>query len=99
MSIRIDLPENKIKDFCRRNRITKLAFFGSVLRDDFRNDSDIDILVEFETGAPVGFFELYDMEQELSHLFGGRNVDINTPKSLSKYFRDEVLREAQYVKT
>ncbi len=80
MGIRIDLPENKIEEFCQRNRIARLAFFGSVLRDDFRNDSDIDVLVEFEVGIPVGFFELNDMEQELSGMFGGRKVDVNTQK-------------------
>jgi hypothetical protein len=71
-----------------------------VLRDDFRPDSDIDVLVEFEPDADVGFFELYDIEQELSALLGGRKVDINTPQCLSKYFRDNVLAEAevQYAK-
>jgi uncharacterized protein len=93
------LPKDRITDFCRRNRIRKLAFFGSVLREDFRPDSDVDVLVEFEPEARVGFFELYDMEQELSALLGGRKVDLNTPKSLSKYFRDKVLStaEVQYV--
>ena len=85
MASRITLPKNRITDFCRRNRIKKLAFFGSVLRDDFRPDSDVDVLVEFEPGARVGFFELHDMEQELSDLVGGRKVDMNTPKCLSKY--------------
>ena len=99
MSIRIDVPKSKIENFCRRNRIKRLAFFGSVLRADFSADSDVDVLVEFEPGTPVGFFELYDMEQELSQLLAGRKVEINTAKSLSKYFRDKVLQEAevQYV--
>ena len=95
MSARIEVAKDRIVEFCRRNHIRKLAFFGSVLRDDFRPDSDVDVLVEFEPGARVGFFELYDMEQELSRLMGGRKVDMNTPRSLSKYFRDEVLREAE----
>jgi len=95
MSPRIDIQKDKIAEFCRHNRIRRLALFGSVLRDDFGPDSDVDVLVEFEPGAPVGFFELYDMEQELSRLIGGRKVDINTVKSLSKYFRDEVLQEAE----
>jgi len=96
----ITLSKEKIQEFCRRNLIRKLALFGSVLRDDFGPESDIDILVEFEPGARVGFFELYDLEQELSGVFGGRKVDINTPKCLSKYFRNEVLTtaEVQYVK-
>jgi hypothetical protein len=57
------IPKDKIEAFCRRNHIRKLAFFGSVLREDFSPDSDIDVLVEFEPDAGVGFFELYDIEQ------------------------------------
>lgn len=100
MAKNITLSKEKIEEFCRRNLIRKLALFGSVLRDDFGPESDIDVLVEFEPGARVGFFELYDLEQELSGVFGGRKVDINTPKCLSKYFRNEVLTtaEVQYVK-
>ncbi len=99
MKARVAVPKKKIADFCRNNRIRKLAFFGSVLRPDFTPKSDVDVLVEFEPEARVGLFELYDMEQELSRLFGGRRVDISTPKSLSKYFRDQVMQEAeeQYV--
>jgi predicted nucleotidyltransferase len=95
MSIRIEVPQEAIAAFSRRHRIRKLAFFGSVLREDFTPESDVDVLVEFEPGARVGLFDLYDMEQELSHLLGGREVDMNTPRSLSEYFRDEVLREAE----
>lgn len=100
MSLKIKISRIQIKEFCQKNNISRLALFGSVLRDDFGENSDIDVLVEFDAGTQVGFFELYDMEQELSTLFGGKKVDINTPKSLSKYFRDEVLRvaENQYVK-
>jgi predicted nucleotidyltransferase len=101
MTRSIHFPKEEIKEFCKRNHIRKFAFFGSVLRDDFTKKSDIDVLVEFEPGARVGFFELYDMEQELSGMFGGRKVDINTPKCLSKYFRDKVLAaaEVQYVRS
>jgi len=101
VSVRINIPKDKIAEFCRRNRIHRLALFGSVLRDDFGPESDVDVLVEFEPDAQVGFFELYDMEQELGRLLGGRKVDLNTSKSLSKYFRDEVMQEAeeQYVQT
>lgn len=91
----IHFSKEEIKEFCKRNHIRKFAFFGSVLRDDFTGESDIDVLVEFEPEAKVGFFELYDMEQELSGMFGGRKVDINTPKCLSKYFRDKVLSSAE----
>jgi predicted nucleotidyltransferase len=95
------MPKEEIAEFCQRNHIRWLAFFGSVIRSDFGPDSDIDVLVEFEPTARVGFFDLFDMEQELSHILGGRKVDMNTPKSLSKYFRDEVMQEAepQYVQT
>lgn len=101
MARSVDFPKDKIKEFCQRHYIQKLALFGSILRDDFTKESDIDVLVEFEPGARVGFFELYDMEQELSGMFGGRKVDINTPKCLSKYFRDKVLAaaEVQYVRS
>ncbi len=101
MSPSIDIPKDEIAAFCRRHRIRRLALFGSVLRGDFGPDSDVDVLVEFEPDARVGLFELYDMEQELSRMMGGRTVEINTPRSLSKYFRDQVLAEAetQYVKT
>jgi uncharacterized protein len=90
---RIDIPKDKITDFCRRNHIRRLALFGSVLRDDFRPDSDIDILVEFEPDARVGL-RFFALEQELSEILG-RKVDLNTPGFLSNYFRDEVLAEAE----
>jgi len=95
MAANITVPKDMIETFCRRNRIKKLALFGSVLRDDFGPESDIDVLVEFDPSARVGFFELYDLEQELSGIFGGRKVDINTPKSISKYFRHKVLAAAE----
>ncbi len=91
---RIDIPKEKIAEFCRRNRIRRLALFGSVLRGDFRPDSDIDVLVEFEPGARVGMLRLAGMEIELSGLFG-RKVDLNTPGFLCDYFRDQVLAEAE----
>jgi len=91
----VPISKSQIADFCRRHRIRKLSLFGSLLRDDFGPKSDVDVLVEFEPDARVGFFKLYDLEQELSQLFGGRKIDINTPNSLSKYFRDEVLAEAE----
>jgi uncharacterized protein len=95
----LKVPKDKLAEFCQRHSIRKLAFFGSVLREDFGPGSDVDILVEFNPGAAVGFFKLYDLEQELSQILEGRKVDINTPKSLSKYFRDKVLADAevQYV--
>ena len=89
----VDVPIKRIEDFCRRHRIRRLALFGSILRDDFRPESDVDVLVEFEPGARTGF-AFFGMQDELSEILG-RKVDLNTPQCLSKYFRDEVLSEAQ----
>ena len=91
--MKIVIPRETLAAFCRRHHIRKLAFFGSVLRDDFQPNSDVDVVVEFESGhvPGLGFFS---MEAELSQLFG-RNVDLNTPEFLSKYFRDEVLASAE----
>lgn len=87
-----------VASFCRHHHIRKLAFFGSVLRDDFRDESDVDVLVEFEEGQVPGFLRLARMERELSELLG-RRADMRTPGDLSRYFREEVMREAavQYV--
>ena len=90
----IDIPKERIADFCRRNRIRRLALFGSVLRDDFGPDSDVDVLVEFEPAARVGLLRLAGMEIELSEILG-RKVDLSTPGFLSDYFRDKVLAEAE----
>ena len=89
---RIRIPSEKITAFCRKHHIRKLALFGSVLRDDFRPDSDVDVLVEFEPGHIPGF-GFFGMQEELSELLG-RRVDLNTPGFLSRYFRDQVLRQA-----
>jgi len=94
MSIRMELPKEQIAAFSRRHRIRRLAFFGSVLRDDFTPDSDVDVLVEFEPGARVGLIRFAGIENELSRLIG-RKVDLNTAGFLSPYYRDEVLREAE----
>ena len=94
MGARIPIPEAEVAEFCRRNRIRKLSLFGSVLRDDFRPESDVDVLVEFDPDARVSLFGLAGMEIELTELVG-RKVDLNTPMCLSKYFREEVLAEAE----
>jgi predicted nucleotidyltransferase len=98
MTARIQISQGVLDDFCRRRRIRKLSLFGSVLRDDFGPQSDVDVLVEFEPEAKVGYFELADMELELSELLE-RKADIRTPAELSRYFRDEVqaAAETQYV--
>ena len=91
---RVFISRDMLAAFCRRNHISRLSLFGSVLRDDFRQDSDIDVLVQFDPGHTPGFFKLADIESELSLLFG-RKVDLRTPQDLSHYFRDKVLKEAE----
>lgn len=88
------VPKDQLAEFCRRHHILKLALFGSILREDFRPDSDIDILVEFEPGHVPGF-GFIRLQDELSALFGGRTVDLVTPKFLNRRIRDEVLRSAE----
>jgi len=93
ISQRFNIPKDRLAKFCRKHHIKKMSLFGSVLRDDFRPDSDIDILVEFEPGHVPGF-AIIDMEAELSQLVG-RKVDLRTANELSRYFRDKVVREAK----
>ncbi len=90
---RLDIPRDRIAEFCRRHHIRRLALFGSVLRDDFRADSDVDMLVEFEDGHTPGL-DFFAMQDELSDLLL-RKVDLNTVGFLSDYFRDEVLADAE----
>jgi predicted nucleotidyltransferase len=89
----IDFSRERLAAFCRANGIRRLALFGSVLRDDFQPGSDVDLLVEFQPGVKVGL-SFVRLQDELSAIFG-RPVDLNTAGGLSKYFRDEVLREAE----
>jgi predicted nucleotidyltransferase len=89
----IMLDRTKLADFCRKHHIRKLAFFGSVLRDDFGPDSDVDVLVEFEPGNIPGL-AFFSIQNELSKLIA-REVDLKTPQFLNRYFRDEVLAEAE----
>ena len=91
MRARIEIPKDKIAEFCRNNHIRRLALFGSVLRDDFTPDSDVDILVEFEVGHTPGL-AFFTMQRELSKILG-RKADLNTDKDLSPYFRQEVLNQ------
>ncbi|HTL89141.1 MAG TPA: nucleotidyltransferase family protein [Leptolyngbya sp.] len=94
----ISIPQDQLTDFCQRHHIQRLSLFGSVLRDDFTDESDVDVLVEFEPGNSPGYLRFAGMENELSDLIG-RTVDLRTPDELSRYFRQEVLRSAvvQYV--
>ena len=93
MRAKIEVPREEIAAFCRRHHIRKLAFFGSVLRDDFTPESDVDVLVEFELGQTPGL-AFFAMQRELSEILG-RKVDLNTAQDLSPYFRHEVLDEAE----
>jgi uncharacterized protein len=93
----IQIPRQRMPEFCQRHRIRKLSLFGSILREDFGPESDVDVLVEFEPGATPGL-EFFSMQEELSQIIG-RKADLHTAASLSKYFRDQVIAEAevQYV--
>ncbi len=90
------ISQNGLTSFCERNHISKLSLFGSVLGNDFGEESDIDVLVEFESDHIPGYFGLVRIEEEFSLLMG-RKVDLNTPKSLSRYFRSEVIEQAKNV--
>ena len=94
MGLRIDVDKEKIVDFCVKRHIKKLAFFGSVLRDDFRAESDVDVLVEFNEGREPGLIGLAGMEEELSSIIG-RKADLRTPEDLSRYFRDKIVATAE----
>jgi predicted nucleotidyltransferase len=93
---RIAIPEEQLADFCRRHHIRRLSLFGSVLRDDFTPQSDVDVLVEFEEGTRVGLITLAGIEIELGELLG-RKADLVSRKSLSQYIRDEVFAEEEMV--
>lgn len=93
MSPRVPVDRKQIESLCRRYHVRKLALFGSVLREDFAQNSDVDILVEFKDGYVPGL-AFFTMQNELSQIIG-RKVDLNTPKFLSRYFRDQVMKEAE----
>lgn len=88
------ISKNRIAEFCKKHGILKLSFFGSITRNDFSSDSDIDVLVEFEPEKTPSFFHLFDMEEELSRILC-RKVDLRTLEDLSSYFRDDVLATAE----
>ena len=95
-TLKIQIPRQKLTEFCRRNHIRRLAFFGSVVREDFSPASDVDVLVEFEPGYTPGL-AFFAMQEELSKILG-RKVDLNTTGFLSPYFRQQVQEEAvEYV--
>ena len=99
MNKNFKINKDKLSDFCKRHHIRRLAIFGSALRGGFGPESDVDVLVDFMPGHTPGFFRLFEMEEELSCLFGGRKVELRTPEDLSRYFRDKVVAtaEVQYV--
>jgi predicted nucleotidyltransferase len=92
----IQIPRDKIAEFCQHNQIQRLSLFGSVLRDDFKSDSDVDILVEFMPEKRIGYFGLAGLEIKLTEMLG-RKVDLRTPAELSRYFRQQVLDSAQEI--
>jgi len=91
----IAVDQEKIAEFCRKCHIRRLSLFGSVLRTDFRSDSDVDVLVEFDPEHVPGLFGIARMERELGDLLNKRKVDLRTPEDLSHYFRHRVLNEAE----
>jgi len=91
----IDIPQEPLAEFCRRHHIRRLSLYGSILRDDFGPDSDIDVLVEFERAHVPGLIRLSGMELELSKLLGDRKADMRTAQDLSRYFRDRVVTSAR----
>jgi hypothetical protein len=92
---RIDIPKDKIAEFCRQHHIRRLALFGSVLRDDLGLGSDVDVLVEFEPEHVPGFLGLHELEQQLSRLLEGLEVDLITEKFLNRRIRERVLADAE----
>lgn len=89
----IQIDRTKLEAFCRRYPVRRLSLFGSVIHGDFRPDSDVDVLVEFHSDAQIGYLKLVQMQMELEQIIG-RSVDLRTPNELSRYFRDQVMREA-----
>jgi predicted nucleotidyltransferase len=94
MSPQISIDRDAVSAFCQRHHITRLALFGSVLREDFGPESDIDVLVEFQAGHVPGL-KFVSIERELSGLLHGRRVDMVTSKFLNPRIRDEVLDSAE----
>lgn len=91
----IPVDDEELAAFCERHGIRKLALFGSVLREDFTPESDVDVLVEFDEEAIPGFFRLMDIRRELEELLGVEEVDLRTPEDLSPHFREDVLESAE----
>jgi predicted nucleotidyltransferase len=93
---RIKIPQKKIAEYCQKNQIKRMAFFGSVLREDFSPESDLDILVVFEPTAKVSFITLGKMKRELSKIFN-RPIDLVPQDGLKPAIRESVLSSAMEV--
>jgi uncharacterized protein len=93
---RIAIPGDELEELCRRYRVRELALFGSVLRDDFRGDSDVDVLIEFEPDSHITLFDLSRIQRELTQLFG-RNVDLVPKNGLKPLIRDDVLASSEVI--
>ena len=94
MELPIEIDREQLEAFCRKHHLTKLAFFGSVLTGHFGPESDVDVLFEYDPEHVPSLFDVAEMEEELSEILG-RKVDMRTPRDLSRYFRDEVVRTAR----
>ncbi len=93
---RLQTPMDALSELCQRYFVHELSLFGSVLRDDFRDESDVDVLVEFEPDAPIGLIEYVGLQQELADLLG-RNVDLVEKLGLKVLIRDSVISSSQVV--
>ncbi len=91
----LEISDDQLARFCRKQHIRRLSLFGSTLAGTARPDSDIDLLVEFDPGCEPGLLGLATMEAELAEMMGGKRVDLRTPQDLSRHFRDQVMRTAE----
>lgn len=96
MAAKMEIPIERIAEFCKRRHVRKLSLFGSIIRDDFGPDSDVDMLIEFEPGCTPGF-GIIEVEEELQQIFDGRKADIVNPKYLNRRIRDRVLATAEAI--
>jgi predicted nucleotidyltransferase len=94
MAAKLTIDRGRLSELCRRYGIRKLSLFGSVLRDDFRQDSDVDVLVEFKPNARTGF-AVVDMADDLSGLFGGHKADMVNAKYLNRHLRERIMASAE----
>jgi uncharacterized protein len=96
MAIALDLPRQQIAEFCRRHAIRRLALFGSVLRTDFRDESDVDVLVDFTPEAKVNFFQFVEVQDSLQRILN-REIDLHTEQSLGPTIRSDILASAEVI--